>query len=301
MTEMTDITEIDAAESSNVEAPKTDVPSTTPWSPFSAVMLAIVAYIVASVVGSLLVVGIGIVSGRTLHNVDDWLNDSTLAQFLSTLLVYALMGGIVYWFVQVQKGSIRLLGVRRPRMKDFGVSLLAAPVYIVAYIAILSIATYFVPGLNTDQQQQLGFKPDGLHPILILTFLSLVVLPPLVEEFIMRGFVFTSLLKRCKFWLATLITSLLFASAHLQFGSGAPLLWVAAIDTFVLSLVLCFVRYKTGSLWPGIGLHALKNFVAFYVLFLSPFIHVHGQGIMTSSMIMHGLHYVHSVLPLIPA
>lgn len=290
---MTDMNEYDPADKTELHAP-----SATPWSPFSAVLLAIIAYIVASIIGSLLVVGVGLISGKRLNSIDDWLNNSILAQFLSTLFVYAIMGGIVFWFVRVQKGSVRLLGLRRPRLKDFGYSLLGAPVYIVAYIAILGIATALVPGINTDQPQQLGFKPDGIHPIIILTFISLVVLPPLVEEFIMRGFVFTSLLKRCKFWLATLITSLLFASAHLQIGSGAPLLWVAAIDTFVLSLVLCYLRFKTGSLWPGMGLHALKNFVAFYVIFLRPFIHIHGRGIMSSSMIMHGVHFV---LPFIPA
>jgi membrane protease YdiL (CAAX protease family) len=61
---------------------------------------------------------------------------------------------------------------------------------------------------------------------------------------------------------------LLFAAAHLQWGSGAPLLWVAAIDTFVLSMVLSTLREKTGSLWSAIGLHAIKNGVAFTLLFV---------------------------------
>ena len=67
---------------------------------------------------------------------------------------------------------------------------------------------------------------------------------------------------------AAIITSLMFAVGHLQFGSGAPLLWVAALDTFVLSLVLCYIREKTDSLWPGIFIHAIKNALAFSVLFL---------------------------------
>jgi membrane protease YdiL (CAAX protease family) len=43
---------------------------------------------------------------------------------------------------------------------------------------------------------------------------------------------------------------------------------VAALDTFTLSLVLCYLRQKTDSLWPGIMLHALKNGLAFMSLFL---------------------------------
>jgi membrane protease YdiL (CAAX protease family) len=60
----------------------------------------------------------------------------------------------------------------------------------------------------------------------------------------------------------------LFAVAHLQFGSGAPLLWIAAIDTFVLSLFLIYLKDKTDSLWAPILLHMLKNFIAFMALFV---------------------------------
>jgi membrane protease YdiL (CAAX protease family) len=69
------------------------------------------------------------------------------------------------------------------------------------------------------------------------------------------------------FW-ACAITSSLFAIAHLQVGSGEPLLWSAAVDTFVLSLILIYLREKTGSLWTSVGLHSLKNFIAFLGLFV---------------------------------
>ena len=103
---------------------------------------------------------------------------------------------------------------------------------------------------------------------MLLTFVSLVVLPPLAEETVFRGFVYTGIRRRFPFLLSAVITSVLFAIPHLQFGEGAPLLWVAALDTFVLSLVLCYVRERTNSLWPGILIHALKNGIAFVALFL---------------------------------
>jgi membrane protease YdiL (CAAX protease family) len=79
---------------------------------------------------------------------------------------------------------------------------------------------------------------------------------------------YKGLRNKFSFPVAAVATSLLFALGHLQFGSGAPLLWVAGLDTFVLSVVLCYLREKTGSLWPGIMIHAAKNAVAFSVLFL---------------------------------
>jgi membrane protease YdiL (CAAX protease family) len=266
----------------------------TPWSWFTAVMVVVAVYMVSTIAGQAFIVAVGLALGHPWDNLNDWLSGSTIAQFASYAFMYGLMAGLVYWFVRRQKGSLRALGVRAPRLSDFGVTLLGVPVYVIGYAIIFGIATTVAPSINADQQQQLGFKADGLHPALILTFISLVVLPPLVEEFIMRGFLFSSLLKRFKFVVAAIVTSVLFAVAHLQFGSGAPLLWVAAIDTFVLSLVLCYMRYKTGSLWPGIGLHMLKNFLAFSAVFVFPFI----KGTIAASMMFHGIHFS---VPGIPA
>jgi membrane protease YdiL (CAAX protease family) len=118
-----------------------------------------------------------------------------------------------------------------------------------------------------EQSQELGFNPVGTVE-LILTFISLVILPPLVEELLMRGYLYTSLKKKLSKIAAALVTSVIFAAAHLQFGSGAPLLWVAAIDTFVLSLFLVSLREKTGGLWASMTLHATKNLIAFMSLFI---------------------------------
>ena len=83
-----------------------------------------------------------------------------------------------------------------------------------------------------------------------------------------RGFLYTGLRRRMKPLLSAFIASLVFALAHLQLGSGAPPLYVAAIDTFVLSLILIALRERTGSLWSGIIVHALKNGFAFAAIFI---------------------------------
>ncbi len=62
------------------------------------------------------------------------------------------------------------------------------------------------------------------------------------------------------FWSAAILTSIMFAAAHMQ--------WNVAVDTFALSLALCYLVEKSDSILPSIVLHALKNSVAFTVLFL---------------------------------
>jgi hypothetical protein len=101
-----------------------------------------------------------------------------------------------------------------------------------------------------------------------MTFISLVVLPPIVEEIMVRGFLYSTLKKAMPTVAAVLLTSAIFASAHLPEGGAAGPLYIAALDTFVLSLVLIYLREKTGSLWASITLHAAKNGVAFTVLFV---------------------------------
>jgi membrane protease YdiL (CAAX protease family) len=132
----------------------------------------------------------------------------------------------------------------------------------------LTLISHFFPGLDINQHQQIGFNNVRGTVELVLTFASLVILPPLAEEIIMRGFLYTSLRKAMPFAWAAVATSALFATAHLPEGGSAGPLYIAAIDTFVLGMVLSFLREKTGSLWAGITLHALKNGIAFVVLFV---------------------------------
>ena len=83
-----------------------------------------------------------------------------------------------------------------------------------------------------------------------------------------RGLLYSSLKKAMPIAGAAVITSLIFAAAHLPEGGAAGPLYVAAIDTFILSLVLVYLREKTGSLWSSITLHSFKNGVAFVLLFV---------------------------------
>jgi membrane protease YdiL (CAAX protease family) len=93
-----------------------------------------------------------------------------------------------------------------------------------------------------------------------------------VEEILFRGFLYSGLKKSLpKIW-AVLLTCTIFAAPHLLEGGSSGLLWVAGIDTFILSLVLIWLREKTGRLYASMGLHALKNFIAFASLFL---LHAH--------------------------
>jgi len=242
--------------------------ATVPWSPWAAVLYAILIFFAAQVLASMVVVLAPRLLGWNASRIDHWVNNSVVSQFWFVLMAEALTFYAIWWFVKRRGSTLRAIGWRGVRGWDAVSALSGFAVYFVGYAVLLGVATHLFPSINVDQKQQLGFSDVSGGGSLILTFVSLVVLPPLVEETVFRGFVFTGIRNKVRPVGAALITSALFATAHLQFGSGKPLLWVAALDTFTLSLVLCYLRHKTDSLWPGIFLHALKNGLAFVTLYL---------------------------------
>ena len=233
---------------------------------------AVLVYFAAQILASFIVIVYPHLRGWDRARGTDWLNNTVTAQFWYVLFAEAMTIGATWWFVRRRKGSLRAIGWRRPRWFNVVSALAGFFVYFVAYTILFTVLTQVFTGIDVNQKQQLGFAHSGGFVNLSLTFISLVALPPLAEELVFRGFIFTALRGRMKFVWSAVLTSAIFATAHLQFGSGAPPLWTAAIDTFSLSLVLCYLRERNDSLWPGIFLHALKNGIAFVTLFL---IHVH--------------------------
>lgn len=241
-----------------------------PWNPLIAVLYVITIFIVSQIMAlvflSLVYGGYSLITGQ--HFDENVFDNSVAAQFLFVLVAEALSIGAIVGFVKGYGAKLSIIGLKRPRWSDLAYALAAVPVYYTFYLITLAVTTSLVKGFNTDQQQDIGF--NNVHgPLqLTLTFISLAVLPPLAEEILMRGFLYTSLKKAMRVLWAALLTSLLFAIAHLPEGGSDGPLYVAALDTFILSLVLIYLREKTGSLWASIGLHALKNTVAFLALFV---------------------------------
>lgn len=238
------------------------------WNPWLGVVYAVVTYFVAQFAAVL------ILSGYThLHQwphdyAVNWLNNSLYAQFFFVLLAEGIMFGAVWQFMRLRGLKLRVIGWRKPSWWDPVMALSGFAAYFVLYLVLITLATHIFHSVNVNQKQELGFDNVTGDKDLFITFLSLVILPPLVEETVFRGFILTGLMKRYKWWIAALITSVIFGVAHLELGSGQPALWSAAIDTFTLSMVLCYLRKSTDSLWPGIWLHALKNGVAFATLYI---------------------------------
>jgi|GEM_PF-319533 len=195
------------------------------------------------------------------------LDQSAAAQFFYILLAEGLAVGLVLLILRRRKLGLGTIGLgRRPAWRDLKWAALGSVVFYGLLIIATVILTLVIPGFNTNAPQDVGFNVLSTPMDRVIAFVALVIIPPLGEETLMRGYLYSGLRSRLKFWPALIITSLLFGAAHLSTGvSGA--LWAAGVDTFILSVILVYLREKTAALYAPIMVHGLNNLVAFFAHF----------------------------------
>lgn len=238
--------------------------------PLTSILFTIGVFFASQIAAAVLISLYPAIKNWTAEQGSDWLESSVYAQFAYIVIAETLAIWLIFWLLKRAHVIRSRIGLVKPVLRDIGYALAGYGIYFVCYIVVILIATNVSSFIDVDQPQQVGFDSASSGE-LWLVFISLAVIPPIAEEIMFRGFLFSSLRGKYRFRYAAVLTSLLFGIAHLQFGSGAPLLWLAGIDTFILSCVLCYLREKTGSLWAPILLHAVKNSVAFVALFHSRF------------------------------
>lgn len=237
------------------------------YDPISSILLLAVVFLLSQAAAALVVSLYPALRDWTEAESRIWLTTSVTSQFLFVSVASLLSVTAVLRLTNVAQVTKAQIGIVRLKARDIGWAFIAYGLYFLCFLAVVTVAPLFLPGLDVAQEQQTGFENAFAGPEILMTFLALVVIVPLAEEIMFRGFLFSSLRAKFRLRYATVITGLLFGVAHLQFGADAPLLWVAAIDTFILSCFLCYLRERMGSVWPAVFLHAIKNSVAFILLF----------------------------------
>lgn len=178
-----------------------------------------------------------------------------------TLSIVLVIG--VPWWIKRRPTTKEELGIQRwPSWMDLLWTPVGMIVYLILTAIVSTIAAQLLTFVDYTQAQETGFAQITTQTEYIIAFMSLVVIAPIAEEVLFRGYLFGKLRKYTPLWGAILITSVLFAIVHFQ--------WNVGIDVFALSIVLCLLRVFTKSLWTPILLHMLKNGIAYYFLFINP-------------------------------
>ncbi len=135
--------------------------------------------------------------------------------------------------------------------------------YFASSIAIVLVLSYVkIPWIDLTQAQNVGFSNLTQGYEYIAAFVALVILAPIFEELIFRGYLFGRLRGRYGFIVTSIVTSLVFAIAHQQINVG--------IDVFVLSMFMCYVREQFESIWPSVLIHMFKNTFSYILIFIAP-------------------------------
>lgn len=234
-----------------------------------ALLVAVSVWTVAGFAIAQLLVGVILVLLTALGVPFASVNETVFTS-IGNAVVYALAIGIVVgvpWLVRKKRTTLADIGLQRlPTWNE----LLMAPLGMVGYLILTSIimalAMVALPFVDYTQAQQVGFSQLSSQLEFTLAFISLVVIAPFAEEVLFRGYLLGKLRQHVPTWIAILVTSIIFGVVHLQ--------WNVGLDVFALSIVLCLLRVQSGSLWPSILLHMLKNGVAFYFLFINPIVAV---------------------------
>ncbi len=127
-------------------------------------------------------------------------------------------------------------------------------------VAMIAVDIALEPLTNAGREQ--GIAPDhtphsaAQWRLLVLAFVAFALVAPLAEELLFRGLGFAALGRH-----ALLLTSILFALAH-----ALPALLV---PVFLGGLALGWVRRRTSSLYPSLGMHMALNATGLVVALLT--------------------------------
>ncbi|MBL4700666.1 MAG: CPBP family intramembrane metalloprotease [Phycisphaeraceae bacterium] len=158
------------------------------------------------------------------------------------------------------------------RLGDFGLSLhkpihwqmgvwsaiLCIPILmsLSALVGLVSILFHFpTPEIAHELLETISQTKDVSTLIALLS--SAIIVAPLIEEFVFRGFLqhcMRDIISAKTPWVNIILCSLIFASVHI----GAAQ-WQTMPALFTLGCILGWMYERTASLWPCIILHAIFN------------------------------------------
>jgi membrane protease YdiL (CAAX protease family) len=180
----------------------------------------------------------------------------------AVLLAGILLGGRP---IVRRYGTWRIFGWQRPRWAHLGYAAVAVVVSLVLRVVIL-VAANAATGKRASHEASNLPQHHLSAPALVLLAVIVVGCAPVLEEFMFRGLILRTFLRRLSFWPAAAASSLLFGTAHVYEVSTVLGGMVLALAVGSQGLVNCVLVRLTDNLTPGILAHAALNGLAVLLL-----------------------------------
>lgn len=187
------------------------------------------------------------------------------AALLSSIIFQFTLAAVTLAFVVWRIGPVAWLGLR---WKNWPWVFLIAPLTVVGMWLVFGglqqagymkwIESFGVEALQ-DSVKLLQNSQDMV--ILSLMAVAAVIVAPICEEIVFRGYLYAFAKKYTGPWIAAACSGLIFAAAH---GSLAALL-----PLFIFGIVLALLYEKTGSIWAPIAVHFCFNGATVAIQFLA--------------------------------
>ncbi len=229
----------------------TEPPLAAPWK-LRDLLFGIVAAAMGILALNLLLLAVSLAIGGALAK-----NGIVLAIFVATQDLLIVGAAALFSVVRYRVGWERL-GLRAFSV-PFGCGLSAA-LLIVSYTVRICYGLFaLVLGYRPAMQDVLlRLDTEGIG--LVLTLIAAAVVAPIAEEIFFRGFLYGGLRGRIGVIGAMLVSTVFFTALHFTLDQFIPI--------FFLGLFLAYLYEKTGSLYPGMFLHATNNAVSLVLLAL---------------------------------
>jgi membrane protease YdiL (CAAX protease family) len=235
-----------------MSTPAEDVP---PWKLWAAPLAIVCGFLFAELMVTI-VYGIGSANGASTSNPTPAMEIVGSIVFDVGFIVAAVV--IAYFNGGAWPGAF---GFRRVRWRT---AITALVIAVVSYYLITAIYGAVFSLHNKDNLPS-NFGLHRSHWAVVGTAAFVCAIAPMAEETFFRGFLFGTLRKldlrlggrQLGPWVAAVVVGILFGLAHT--GSANP---EYLIPLGFLGFVLCLVRWRTRSLYPGMALHSANNSVA---------------------------------------
>lgn len=174
---------------------------------------------------------------------------------ISMLMFFSILL-ILYMRICRDMDPAEMFGLRSlPIPVALGIATLSfLAVWLAIVVAMSLLKTYVFDGVWPDESSQMTvetFRKTGSPLYKVLLGIVAVVIAPLMEEIIFRGFLYGVVKRFTDRWFSTFFTALFFAAVHQHVGSLFPL--------FVLAIGLAVAYEATGCLFVPIFMHAIFN------------------------------------------
>ncbi|HTI50306.1 MAG TPA: ABC transporter permease subunit/CPBP intramembrane protease [Planctomycetaceae bacterium] len=205
----------------------------------------------------------------------------TLAGVVITAAVFGAVPALAAWFRRVSLARLYRLPLH-PLAVFGGAVLIGGALWMFDHEAVMLSKEWRGVQLDPRFVEKLQEYVSKLRELPVpVVVLALAIVPAVFEEGFFRGYLFAALRSAGSAWTAIVISAVVFGLFHAIVPN--PLASERLLSSTLTGLVLGWVRWRTGSVLPGMLLHLCHNGLLMFLTYYEPQLTAQGIGISDTS------------------